>query len=304
MSSERAGITVTVANGKGGVGKSSTVCNVAGLAATSGWKVLVIDLDPQGNCGHILGYTWEGKTDEGAHLTDALTGRATLAPTLREVRPGLDVIAGGRFLDDLDAMLGMRSTRGEDVRFTLAEAVEPLLGEYDLVMIDTPPTRPLLLRLALSATRWMIIPTRPGRTSIEGLRTLSAEIGAARPANPELEILGALLFDVDSSAKNVRRNATEDINALLDGRAPVFKAWIRHASAPATLSEEKGQLVHELAQQVSEAEPYWKALREGRKPSSVPGSAPALATDYFDLTREILDELQHRGGAVQEGAVS
>ena len=63
---------VTVANGKGGVGKSTVATNVAGLAAAAGWRVLLVDFDPQGNAGHILGYGWRGESDGGRHLVQAL----------------------------------------------------------------------------------------------------------------------------------------------------------------------------------------------------------------------------------------
>src|SRR5690349_23660686 len=86
---------VTVANGKGGVGKSTTACNVAGLAAVAGWRVLLIDFDPQGNAGHILGYRWEGRSDGGRHLVDTLITDRPLTPLLRNVRPNLDVVPGG-----------------------------------------------------------------------------------------------------------------------------------------------------------------------------------------------------------------
>ena len=63
---------VTVANGKGGVGKSTVAANVAGLAAAANWKVLLADFDPQGNAGHILGYGWNGQSDAGRHLVCGL----------------------------------------------------------------------------------------------------------------------------------------------------------------------------------------------------------------------------------------
>ena len=172
---------VTVANGKGGVGKTWTACNLAGLAAAAGWRVLLIDLDPQGNAGHLLGYRWEGESDDGQQVVDALMYGRPLTPPLTEVRPNLDVVPGGPVLDSLEDLLAGRIKRGHTVDGVFAEALAPVAGEYDLIVLDTPPTRPLLLRLALAATRWIVVPTRPGRTSIEGLRALAGEIGAARP---------------------------------------------------------------------------------------------------------------------------
>lgn len=187
---------LTIANGKGGVGKSTTATNVAGLAATAGWRVLLVDFDPQGNAGHILGYRWKGQSDGGQHLVDTLMSGAALTPLLTGVRDNLDVVPGGEALDTLEDLLAGRVKRGHAIHQLFAEALAPIAVEYDLIVIDTPPTRPLLLRLALGATRWIIVPTRPGRTSIEGLRALANEVLAVRSTNPDIELLGALLYDV------------------------------------------------------------------------------------------------------------
>lgn len=282
---------VTVANGKGGVGKTSTACNVAGLAAGAGWRVLLVDFDPQGNAGHLLGYRWKGQSDGGAHLVDVLMNGRELKPLLTDIRSGLDVVPGGDALDTLEDLMAGRIKRGQDVHDLFAAALAPVAGDYDLIIIDTPPTRPLLLRLALGATRWIIVPTRPGRTSVEGLRALAGEVATVRRTNPHLELLGAVLYDVETSATVIRRNAIEDITNVLGGAAPVFDQVIRHALAPVCESEEQGMLIHEIAERVDNAEPYWKALKEGRKPERVPGTAPALAEDFVLLTQEILTSI-------------
>jgi chromosome partitioning protein len=293
---------VAVANGKGGVGKTTVACNVAGLAAAAGWRVLLVDLDPQGNDGHLLGYRWEGLSDDGRHLVMSLSEGTPVVPQLRQVRPNLDVVAGGEALDTLEDVLTGRVKRGREIHRVFADALAPTADDYDLVIIDTPPTRPVLLRLALGAARWIVVPTRPGRTSIEGLRALATEISLARDTNPSLELLGALLYDVETGATTIRRRALEDITAALGGAAPVFTTVVRHALAPACESEEKGLLIHEIAERANDAEPYWKALQEGRKPTRVLGSAPALAEDLALVTQEILTSIDAREQATAVSA--
>lgn len=280
---------MTFATGKGGTGKTSCSANVAGLAAAAGWRTLAIDMDPQANLGHDLGYHWEGKGDNGDALVNALIASQPLRPVLTNVRQRLDVIPGGSRLDDLEDLVAGRERRGADGRTLLRDALEPIAGDYDLIVIDTPPSRrSALVQLALVASRWVTVPTRSDRSSIEGLRMLGEQLTAAREFRPDLEVLGAVLFDVGSGSTAIRRNAAEDITDALGGAAPQFEAVIRHTESAAVDAREKGRLVHEMAEVVHDAEPFWKALREGRRPERAPGTAPALAEDYALLTQEIL----------------
>lgn len=282
---------VAFANGKGGAGKTSTSVNCAGLAAAAGWRTLLIDLDPQGNAGEDLGYNQNGLSDNGQHLLDAIGTGQRLQPVIRDVRPNLDIIPGGDALDDLESILVGRAQRSKRVHSMLAEALAPIAGEYDLIVLDTPPTRPSLLQVALGATRWIVVPTKPDRASILGLGALATQLNHVREYHPEIDVLGAVLFDVSTSAKAIRRNAVADIESALGGAAPLFDSVIRHTESCAVQSREEGKLIHELAEQVQDAEPYWKALKEGRKPTRVPGSAPALAEDYVLLCQEILQQI-------------
>lgn len=297
MALQRSGVSdelarvVTFANGKGGVGKTTCAVNMAGLAAAAGWHTLLIDLDPQGNVGHDLGYTWANTGDRGQHLVDALVTGQALRPVLADVRPSLDVISGGEALDDLEDVVSGRARRNQTTHGLLAEALTGLAAGYDLIVIDTPPTRPSLLQLALAATRWIIVPTRADRSSIEGLRTLAAQIVRARSINPMIGVLGAVLFDSGTSATVVRRNAITDIEQALDGAAKMFESVVRHSESAAVDAREQGILAHELAEKADAAEPYWKALREGRTPTRIPGSAPALAEDYVLLAQEVLTRI-------------
>ncbi|MAU83093.1 MAG: ParA family protein [Gordonia sp.] len=285
---------VTIANGKGGVGKTSTATNVAGLAAAAGWHVLFIELDPQGNAGRDLGYEMDGSGDSGQQIFDAIMQEKPLRPSLVNYRPNLDVLPGGSGLDDLEAILIGRSQRSPGSHRQLADALSPIADDYDLIIIDTPPTRPHLLRLALAATRWIVIPTKPDDSSIDGLQKLADELVSARSTNPDIEVLGAVLFGIEAAAKAIRREARAKLDAALGGVAPLFNSVVRHSTMTSVQVREKGLLAHELAEQVDNAEPYWKALKEGRRPDRVPGTAPSLAEDYVLLAQEILQEIDRR----------
>lgn len=295
---------IVVANGKGGAGKTGVATNLAGLAALAGWRTLFIELDPQGDAGRIFGYYWRSDSDDGQSILNvAMTANGTLTPALREVRPNLDVAPGGAKLDDLEAIVQSRTNRGKYDVTLLAKALLPIADNYDLIVIDTPPTRPLLLQLALTAARWVLVPTKPGRNSIMGLATLARELEHVTDTNPDLEILGAVLFDVEAQAKVIRAQAIDDINQVLDGAAPVFSNIIRHASKAAVAAEERGKLIHELAEEVENAPPFYEALRAGKPVQQQPGSAPALAQDYVLLTQEILTTIAERESAsTQESA--
>lgn len=292
---------VAFATGKGGTGKTSCAANVAGLAALAGWRTLLIDLDSQANLGHDLGFSAEEGADNGTHLVNTLLVGGTLEPVLRDVRPNLDVIPGGSKLDDLEDLVLGRQRRGEDGRLLLRGALEGIAGEYDLIIIDTPPSRrSALVLLALAAARWIVIPTKSDRSSIEGLRVLAEQVVAIREVNPELDVLGAVLFGMGASATARRRFAAEDVRNVLGDSSLLFDSVIRHAEAAADDAREKGKLVYELAEVVHSAEPYWKALREGRRPERIAGSAPALAEDYVLLAHELLRRIAEAEGTDAE----
>ncbi|KJR10302.1 ParA family protein [Gordonia sihwensis] len=282
--------TIAVANGKGGVGKTSVAINLAALVASTGSPVLLIDLDPQGNAGEDLGYNEEGtnKTDNGKGLFEALANGAPLAP-IQEVRPNLDVLAGGDALDDLEGQLVLQSLRrGTHSLSLLADALTPIADQYSLIVIDTPPTRPTLLQLALSASGSVVIPTKSDRASIKGLGKLAKQMADVRANGNNLTILGAVLYGVGSTSTSIKREAAADIAAVMGDIAPVFETTIRHSERTAKDVRDYGLLPHELAAEAEAAEPWWKALKEGRAPeASVGRSAGSLASDFIQLTREV-----------------
>lgn len=279
---------IVFATGKGGTGKTSCAANVAGLAARAGWRTLLIDLDSQANLAHDLGYAENSEADQGQHLVQTLLAQSVLTPVIRNVRTNLDVVTGGSALDDLEDLVLGRQRRGEEGRTLLRTALEGT-EDYDLVIIDTPPSRrSALVLLALAAARWIVIPTKSDRSSIEGLRVLSEQVVKIREVNPDLDVLGAVLFGIGASATARRRFAAEDVRNVLGDSSLLFDSIVRHAEASADDAREKGRLVHELAEVMHSAEPFYMALRDGRRPDRVAGSAPALAEDYLLLTDELL----------------
>jgi chromosome partitioning protein len=293
------GRVICIANGKGGVNKTSIVANVGGLAAAGNYRTLLVDLDPQGDLSDDLGYYSNPTDDHGQQLATALLTGAPLAPTLTSVRPGLDVITGGEHLTDVVGGLVARASRGASTTNLLAAALAPLAGTYDLVLIDTPPVDVTLQAMALGAARWLLVPTRADASSIRGIRRIAERLHDTRSEHL-IDLLGVVLTGVPVAARRVRADAARDIQAMLGTAAPLFASTIRSSDAVARTTRDEGILVHELAERVEGAAPFWQALRSGGTPQRVPGSAPALADDYVRLTEEILKRLAEL--EAQEGA--
>ncbi|MFY0408941.1 ParA family protein [Solicola sp. PLA-1-18] len=290
---DRLARVVCVANGKGGVTKTSLSANLAGLAAAAGYHTLLVDLDPQGDLSDDLGYFDDNTDDHGEQLAAALVTGSALRPTLTDVRPNLDVITGGEHLSDVTGALVSRLSRGASTTDLLARSLAPLAGQYDLVVVDTPPIDVTLQVIALGAARWLLIPTKADASSIRAIGRIAERVVDARSDVHQLDLLGVVLTGVPTAATRVRADAAADIAATVGTVAPLFDATIRASDAVARETRAKGLLVHELAEKVEGAQPFWKSLRDGTAPQRLPGSAPALAADYVAVTEQVLQRLDH-----------
>ncbi len=281
---------VVVAQGKGGVGKTSLTANVAGLAALAGHRVLAVDLDPQGNLARDLGY----EPTDGELLLQAFVGGRRV-PVLADVRPRLDVVPGGPAVADLLGIAFARSGRGgKDLAGLLYAAFAPLVGAYDLVLVDTPPGERLLVEAALSIASYVVIPTRSDDASFDGLERVAERCVAARDRNASLALLGVCLFGVGSRSRRLAESAREVIAELLGGAAPVFAAQIRHSESAAVDARRQGLLVHELEAAAAAARKgRLAALRARRRPDDdlLTRDASALAGDYEALARELMGRI-------------
>lgn len=250
---------VSIINNKGGVGKTTLVAHAGALAAArlqqSAQRVLLIDLDEQGNLGEDLGFTGDGRSDFGLGLSRAVDA-GDPPHIIRDVRPGLDVIPGGHEIVRLASWLQSRTAsllpRSDDELRTdptinaLALMLAKVAPEYGLVLIDCPPHNQMLQELALVASTYVLIPTKTDLSSRLGMGKIAMLFDHARRANPDLRLLGAVLFGVTPAAKNIRREASDWIGASLGDPALVFKATVRHVEGPAFHVRERGQLAHEL----------------------------------------------------------
>lgn len=287
---------IVLANGKGGCGKTTLTVELAGiLAATGSLKVLVVDLDPQGNVDINLGYTARNLGDEGAALLNAVLGDSAPQP-LKNVRPNLDVIPGGDSTADLAELILGRMRSGRTGRGGVAKALAKIAHHYDVILIDTPPLYPGLLDEALLAARWAVIPTRPDEKDIQGLIKLDGQISRIRPTNESLEILGVVLFGIPTVAtgkvSRVETGAREVLAELLGDEIPIFDTTIRNVVAASADSSSRGQLTAELAKDSTNDAPWWKFLRGETTERPIAKSASSLAQDHESLAGEIVAELQ------------
>jgi cellulose biosynthesis protein BcsQ len=288
--------TVVVAQGKGGVGKTSLTSNCAGLVAASGLRVLVIGLDPQGNIARDLGI----EPEDGSAMFNAILSGQPM-PVHTDVRPGLDVAPGGPHLEDLAGVMFSRSARGGgQIADTLQKSIEAIADQYDLILIDTPPGERVLVEAAMSVASAVLIPTRSDDASIDGIARVAERFTAARVHNPDLQLAGVLLFAIGSRSRRLETRVRRTMEGVV-GESPIFTARVRHLESAAVDARHKGLLVHELEDAaVADRRARLAALRSGTVPEDdlLVRNAEGLAGDYEAVTRELLTRLN----AMEEAA--
>lgn len=283
---------VAIANGKGGVGKTTLATNLAATAACSGWRVLLVDLDPQGNAGQDLGYAGKSGDDGGQALLQAVVGIRSVDPPVSAVRPNLDVVPAGEYTADLENMLSGRKARDDSAVLSISNAIAPLTDRYNLILFDCQPaTHSVLVEAALAAATFLVIPTFRDAASIQGLEKMARKFAEVRERhNPDLQLLGVALLNFNP--RGVRLNEVRaQLEDALQGNAPVFNTVIRENANAADHARGLGILMYEYEAaklRQDHDDPWWERVRAGRKDRAFSKSAQDLAQDYQGLAEEIL----------------
>jgi chromosome partitioning protein len=247
--------TIAVLSQKGGTGKTTAVRTLADALRRSGVRTLAIDLDPQGN----LSDYFDLPTDVEPTISDVLSGRATAAEAIHE-----DLIPANLSLAETELMLGGRMGR----ELTLRRALADVPADYEVVLIDCPPSLGLLTVNALVAADRALVTAEAQYFALQGVEQAMEVVELARESlNPQLALLGVLLNLADMRTVH-SREALASLKDRFDEQ--VFDTVIRASIAYAESAE---------------------------RAQSILDHRPDLGVDYIALAGEVLERLPGLGDA-------
>lgn len=214
--------TIVITNQKGGVGKTSTASAIISGLADKGYKILAIDLDPQGNLGFCLG----AEIDNSPTVYDLMKGTVSIEKIIQR-KEGIDIIPSNILLS------------GAELEFTelgreslLKNSIAPVANYYDYIVIDTPPALNILTVNAYTAADNLIIPMIPEILSLLGIAQLRETIELVkRVYNPKMRVLGILLNKYDH-----RRLLTKDVEEMAQIIAKELHTKVFHAKIRSSVS--------------------------------------------------------------------
>ena len=190
---------IAVINQKGGVGKTTTVINLAASLSILGQNILIIDLDPQGNATTGLG---KSNNDEEKNIYNLLIRKMKLKEVIQNTKiKNLDVVGSNVNLSGLEVETANDANRAFLLKKILEEE-KSLLSKYDNIFIDCPPSLSLLTIMALVASEELLVPLQTEFFALEGITQLVKTIDRIKVnLNPELKVRGILLTMFDKRNK-------------------------------------------------------------------------------------------------------
>lgn len=214
---------ISILNQKGGVGKTTTVVNVAAALAHRGLKVLVVDLDPQ---AHLTIHFGVDAETPGCGAYQVLTGSASIDAAAQQIRPNLWILGAG--IDLVGAETELVNEVGREI--ILRQALAPVESRFDYMLIDCPPSLGLLTLNALAASEEVIIPLQPHFLALQGFSRLLQTISLVNTRiNPSLHVSAVLMcmFDARTSlSAEVRQDIEKFLNSSRNQNSPWASAQI------------------------------------------------------------------------------
>ena len=207
---------ISVINQKGGVGKTTTVINLAAGLSMKGKKVLVIDLDPQGNATTGIGLS--NSTASDATIYNVLNGKKKIYEVIQSTKfENLNLVTSNVDLSGLEVETADDSRRAFKLKDELSAILNDSRAHYDYILIDCPPSLSLLTIMALVASDALVVPLQTEFFALEGLSQLMKTIDRIKSKlNPDLEIRGILLTMFDKRNKLSGQVETEARNYFKD----------------------------------------------------------------------------------------
>lgn len=214
---------ISVANQKGGVSKTTTTVNFgANLQFVYGKKVLLIDLDPQGNMTDNLGFDISNYENEQPTIYEVLKDEIPIIQSILKYK-GIDLIPA-----DIALSSAEREFTQVGSEHRLKKALQPIIDDYDYILIDTPPSLGILTVNAFTVSNEIIIPVEAAFFSLKGLIKLNETIESVKEyTNSSLNVRGVLFtkFNKQYNISKEMKNSAKEISKIIN--APLFSTTIR-----------------------------------------------------------------------------